>query len=88
MKIHSEVVFMLNLMDDGSQEPVVSGKAIYSLDCTEAEHALCMETFKKISDDWLELKQEFVKSLISTPSFKAMVSAAWTVVTDLIKKAA
>jgi len=87
MKINGELVITTNL-DENTGIPVVNCKVQYNLDCTEAEHALAMSTFQKISDDWLSIKQEIVKALVCTPSFKEMVSAGWTVVTGHLKKAA
>jgi hypothetical protein len=83
MKISGEVTIAVN--PDPSGVPTINGTAKYSLDCSEAEHALAFRTFQKISDDWLEVKQEFVKSLVCTASFKDMITAGWAVLTQKLK---
>jgi hypothetical protein len=83
MKISGEVTIAVN--PDPAGLPIINGTAKYSLDCTEAEHALAFHTFQKISDDWLEVKQEFVKSLVCTAGFKDMVTAGWAVLTQKLK---
>ena len=87
MKINGELV-VTTTPDGDTGIPVVNCTVKYNLDCTEAEHALAVSTFQKISDDWLPVKQEFIKSVVCIPSFKEMVSAGWTVVTGHLKKAA
>ena len=87
MKINGELVIMTNL-DENTGIPVVNCTVKYNLDCTEAEHALAVSTFQKISDDWLPVKQEFIKSVVCIPSFKEMVAAGWAVATHYLKKAA
>ena len=77
MKINAEVLFTLTSNPDPSMDPSFNGAIRCSLDCTEAEHALAVATFQKISDNWLPLKQEIVKSVLCTASFRDMISLVW-----------
>ena len=67
--------------------PTVNVTSNYSFDCTEDEHERIVNAIEKINADWLPVRQDIVKALFCTPSFKDLISAAWETATVFFKHA-